>query len=100
MSDMMPAAGAQASAGVEKTVFIRGDLGLHARPAAKLAQTAQQFESQVTLEYEGQTADAKSILDILSLAAGRGASLVLRCDGEDAARAAEAIAEVFSGTET
>ena len=90
---------AETSAGVEKTVFIRGELGLHARPAARLAKTAQQFASRITLEYEGMTVDAKSILDILSLAAGRGASLTLRCDGEDAATAAEKMAEVFSSTE-
>ena len=89
----------ETSAGVEKTVFIRGELGLHARPAARLAQTAQQFASRITLEYDGMTADAKSILDILSLAAGRGASMVLRCHGEDEATAVEKMAEVFSSTE-
>lgn len=84
---------------VEKTVFITGELGLHARPAARLAQTAQQFESRITLELEGLQADAKSILDILSLAASRGVSLTLRCDGIDAALAAEKVAEVFSEPE-
>jgi phosphocarrier protein len=80
---------------VESTIFIRNELGLHARPAARLAQAAQQFDAEITLEYEGMTVDAKSILDILSLAAGQGASLTLRCQGKDAARAAEAIKEQF-----
>lgn len=85
-----------AAPGVVKTVFIRDELGLHARPAARLAQTAQQFRSRITLEYEDTAVDAKSILDILSLAAGRGASLTLRCKGSDADRAAKALEEVFA----
>ena len=91
---VLPDAGAQ---GVSKTVFVHNELGLHARPAAKLAQAAQQYQSQITLEYDDMVADAKSILDILSLAAGRGASLTLRCSGEDAGRAAENIEALFGG---
>ena len=83
--------------GVAKTVFVHNELGLHARPAAKLAQAAQQYQSHITLEYDDMVADAKSILDILSLAAGRGASLTLRCSGEDAGKAAENIEALFGG---
>ena len=83
--------------GVSKTVFVHNELGLHARPAAKLAQAAQQYQSRITLEYDDMVADAKSILDILSLAAGRGASLTLRCSGEDAGKAAENIEALFGG---
>lgn len=81
--------------GVERTLVIRDELGLHARPAARLARAAQQFEAEITLEYGQMIVDAKSILDILSLAAGRGASLILRCSGEDATSAAEAMEELF-----
>lgn len=86
---------AQAGFNVEKTVVIRDELGLHARPAARLAQTAQQFRSSITLEYGDMVVDAKSILDILSLAAERGASLTLRCRGEDADSAAQTLVEFF-----
>ena len=82
--------------GVAKTVFVHDELGLHARPAAKLAQAAQQYQSRITLEYDDMVVDAKSILDILSLAAGRGASLTLRCSGEDARKAAEKLEALFS----
>lgn len=82
--------------GEARTVFVRDELGLHARPAAKLAQAAQQYQSRITLEHEDMIADAKSILDILSLAAGRGASLTLRCTGEDARKAAENLEALFS----
>ena len=89
----LPDAGTQ---GVSKTVFVHNELGLHARPAAKLAQAAQQYQSRITLEYDDMVVDAKSILDILSLAAGRGASLTLRCSGEDARKAAEKLEALFS----
>ncbi|MDL2216437.1 HPr family phosphocarrier protein [Desulfovibrio sp. OttesenSCG-928-M14] len=81
---------------VERIVFVRDELGLHARPAAKLAEAAQQYSARITLSHEDMTVDAKSILDILSLAAGRGASLVLRCEGDDADRAASSLTEFFS----
>ena len=84
-----------AAGGVETTLFIREELGLHARPAARLAQAAQRFQSRITLEYDNMTVDAKSILDILSLAAGRGASLTLRCHGQDADTAAKTLEELF-----
>lgn len=86
----------EANSGLEVVVFIRDELGLHARPAAKLAQAAQQFESSISLEYENMTADAKSILDILSLAAGRGAALTLKCNGADADSAARTLKDLFS----
>ena len=79
----------------EKVVFVRDELGLHARPAARLAQTAQGFRARITLSYDNMTVDAKSILDILSLAAGRGASLVQRCEGDDARAAAHSLTEFF-----
>ncbi|MCL1939956.1 MAG: HPr family phosphocarrier protein [Desulfovibrionaceae bacterium] len=95
MLEKMTEAEPVSAPGVETVIFIKSDLGLHARPAARLAQAAQQFEARITLEYEGATADAKSILDILSLAAGKGASLTLRCHGVDAALAAETIRNCF-----
>ena len=87
--------GKDAPEAIEMLVVIRDELGLHARPAARLAQAAQGFQSRITLEYGSITADAKSILDILSLAAGRGASLTLRCDGEDARQAADHLEAMF-----
>ncbi|MDR0339196.1 MAG: HPr family phosphocarrier protein [Desulfovibrio sp.] len=83
---------------VERTVFVRNELGLHARPAAKLAQAARSFEAGIRLTYDEMTVDAKSILDILSLAAGRGAEITVRCEGVDADRAMAAM-EVFFAEE-
>jgi phosphocarrier protein len=80
---------------VEKTLVIRDKLGLHARPAARLAQAAQQFQSEITLANGDRMVNAKSILDILSLAAGHGTPLILRCTGDDARLAAEKLEEEF-----
>jgi phosphocarrier protein len=80
---------------VEQTVIVHDELGLHARPAARLAQTSQLFQAKITLTLDGATVNAKSILDILSLAAVRGAPIVLRCRGDDATDAARALAALF-----
>ena len=73
-----------ASGEYETTVIITNELGLHARPAALVARTAQQFAANVTLEADHKQVDAKSILDILSLAAGKGTALTVRGKGDDA----------------
>lgn len=59
-------------------------LGLHARPAAKMARAAQKFQSQITLVTDAGEADAKSMLDILSLAPGPNARLTILANGPDA----------------
>lgn len=70
--------------GFALTVRVLNEQGLHARPAAKLAQTAQKFPCAISLSTGGETVDAKSILDILTLAAGHGAELELRASGPEA----------------
>lgn len=77
------------------TVTVRDEFGLHARPAANLAKAAQNFQSEISLCAGDQTADAKSILDILSLAASRDTKLRLTCKGVDAHGAGEALVKLF-----
>ena len=78
----------------QTTVIITNDLGLHARPAALVAKTAQQFAAQVTLSVDDRLVDAKSILDILSLAAVKGTTLTVHGKGHDAADCIKTIAEL------
>lgn len=78
-----------------RLVSVLNDQGLHARPAARLAQEAQRFEAIITISLNGQTVDAKSILDILTLAAGHGANLEIRATGVDALAAVESITDMF-----
>jgi phosphocarrier protein HPr len=83
---------------VERTLLIRGRLGLHARAAAKLVRVANGFQSQVVLQRAdgGVTADAKSILSVLMLAASRGTELQARADGVDEEVAMNAIEQLFA----
>ncbi|WP_419781344.1 HPr family phosphocarrier protein [Maridesulfovibrio sp.] len=80
---------------VARTVVVSNQLGLHARPAAKLAQEAQNFSADIKVVCESQEVDAKSILDVLTLAAVQGSVLELRADGPDAAAALDCLEEHF-----
>ncbi|MFO8032841.1 MAG: HPr family phosphocarrier protein [Desulfohalobiaceae bacterium] len=79
----------------EKEVFVRNELGLHARPAAQLAQEAGRFTSHINLVVDGMEVDAKSVLDILSLAAAQGKSVLLRAFGPDAENAVTHLEKFF-----
>lgn len=83
---------------VERTLLVKAPLGLHARAAAKLVRVASGFHSDVLLRREdgGATADAKSILSVLMLAAGRGTELQASAEGIDEEAAMNAIAELFA----
>ena len=72
------------------TLRMRG--GLHARPAARLAQEAQRHKAAVTLRAGEASADAKSMLDVLSLALPEEARITLEATGEDAREALLAVA--------
>lgn len=76
-------------------VHVLNELGLHARPAAVLAQEAQKFRADIQLRMEDQEVDAKSILDILSLAASRGSELELHASGADAREAVDRLSHCF-----
>lgn len=97
MYDVAEQGGDSVCSRVEIVVVVRDELGLHARPAARLTEAAQRFSSRITLSLDDMTADAKSILDILSLAAGRGTSLTLRCEGPDAHEAGRELEHFFGG---
>ena len=64
-------------------------LGLHARASAKLTQLAGSFPCEVWMERNGRRINAKSIMGVMMLAAGKGSKVLLDCEGE---RADEAIA--------
>lgn len=76
---------------VVRKVEIKNKLGLHARAAALLVQTANKFSAQVSLSKDGQTADARSIMGLLTLAAARGSKILVEASGDDAERAVKAI---------
>lgn len=76
-------------------IVISNKLGLHARAAAKLTQLASRYESDIFISRAGQRVNAKSIMGVMMLAAGKGVTVVLDADGSDAAAALEAIQNLF-----
>ncbi len=81
---------------VEREVEIVNRLGLHARAAAKLVQTASAYRSRVLLRLDGQEVDAKSILGLMLLAAAQGTRLAVVCDGADEREALTAVAALIA----
>ena len=76
---------------VEKVVTILNRHGLHVRPATQLADLAGKFKSVVTIHKDGQDVSARSIIELLTLAAAHGTQLRIRAEGPDAAEAVGAI---------
>ena len=63
---------------------IHHEVGLHARPASMFVQTAAKYSSDIEVTHGETTANAKSILGILTLGAHQGALITIRAEGEDA----------------
>lgn len=76
---------------VVKKLEIKNKLGLHARAAALLVQTVNKFSAQVRLSADGQSADARSILGVLTLGCPQGSTIEVEAHGEDADRVIRAI---------
>lgn len=76
-------------------IQITNRLGLHARPAALLAQTAARFDSDITLTKGPVEINAKSIMGVMMLAAEYGSSLTIRCNGSDEKEAEQALRALF-----
>jgi phosphocarrier protein HPr len=69
-------------------------LGLHARASAKLTQLAAKFESDVQVMRNDRKVNAKSIMGVMMLAAGKGSKITVEVDGPDEAAAMDAIAKL------
>ena len=80
---------------ISKELTIINKLGLHARAATKLAQLCQNFTAQISLELEGKSADANSIMAIMLLAGGQGKIVKVTAQGQDAEQALTAISQLI-----
>ena len=84
---------------ISRTVVVTGDLGLHARPAAKVVHIASGFQAELKLRrtdaHNGE-ADCRSVLAMLMLAACKGTELELSACGADASAALDAVAGYFN----
>lgn len=79
----------------EREITLTNRLGLHARPAAKVVQTAGEFKSEIRLKRDDLEVNAKSILGVMTLAAEMGSKVLIRAEGEDEVQAVQAVAKLF-----
>ena len=79
----------------KKEITVTNKLGIHARPASMIVKTATEFSSDIHIIKDSITADAKSIMSIMMLAAAKKSTLIIQADGNDEEGAVEAIAKLF-----
>ena len=77
-------------------VTIVNKLGLHARASAKLTQAASRFAAEVWLTRNGRRVNAKSIMGVMMLAAGKGATITIETEGNDAEAALGALVALIA----
>ncbi|QDV39589.1 HPr family phosphocarrier protein [Tautonia plasticadhaerens] len=85
---------------VHRRFEVTDPAGLHLRAAARLAQAAAGFVAEVRVRGDGRVADARSILDLMMLAADCGSRLDLEARGADAEAAARVLADLVGATRT
>jgi phosphocarrier protein HPr len=81
---------------LSRQVTLSNRLGLHVRAASKLVRTASAYASEIFLEVGERRANGKSIMSVMLLAAGCGATLTLEVNGEDEDQALQALEELIA----
>ena len=76
---------------VSQKVTIKNPTGLHLRPAGILCKEAVKYDSLITFNFKGGTANAKSVLSVLGACIKSGDSIEFVCEGEDEEQALEAV---------
>ncbi|HMB30447.1 MAG TPA: HPr family phosphocarrier protein [Desulfohalobiaceae bacterium] len=79
-------------------VVVRNKLGIHGRRAGKIVQEAMKYSAEICIQYAQRRANAKSILEILMLAAAQGSSLILWAQGQDAYEAITSLTQLIQNT--
>ena len=80
----------------EASVVITDPVGLHARPAAVLVQTAGRYQARVRIVYGERRADARSIIQVLSLGVRQGSRITVTTEGGDEVEALAAVLAVLT----
>ncbi len=81
---------------ISENITIINKLGLHARAASKLVSKASGFQSDVFIDKQGNRVNAKSIMGVMMLAAGKGAKVILEVDGSDEKDCMEAMIHLIN----
>ena len=77
---------------MEITVKILNEAGLHARPAGVLVKAAAKFAAEISLEFKGKKANAKSVIHVMTLSVKKGDEVKIVAQGADEKEALEAMA--------
>lgn len=80
---------------IEKTVTVKNRAGIHARPAALIVKTANQYAASLYIEKDDMRINGKSIMGIITLGASYKTELKLITEGNDEQEAADAIEQLF-----
>ena len=79
-----------------RTLEIVNKLGLHARAAAKLTHLAGNYQCEIWISRSGRRVNAKSIMGVMMLAAGKGTSVLIEAEGADAEQAIAALTKLIA----
>lgn len=77
-------------------ITITDDVGLHARPAARFVKTAMRFPADIRVRRGERLADAKSLVQVLQLEAGKGAVITIEAEGDEAEQALSALSGMLN----
>lgn len=81
---------------ISRTVVVASSVGLHARPAALLAEAVDDSGVDVTIAFDGEKADAASLLEIMTLGVGHGDEVTLSTDDDNAGAVLDSLVELLS----
>jgi phosphocarrier protein HPr len=77
--------------------IIQNRLGMHARPASMFVRVANKYRADIWVQKDGQRVNGKSILGLMTLAAGQGARIVISAQGADAGKAVQELEKLVQG---
>jgi len=80
---------------ITKTVTIINDAGLHTRPAATMVKIAGKYQSEFFIQKDNYRINGKSIIGVMTLAAAKGSTLTIECDGSDEEELAHEVTAFF-----
>ncbi|AFN65195.1 phosphocarrier protein HPr [Mycoplasma wenyonii str. Massachusetts] len=75
---------------------IQDEVGLHARPASKLVQSLSKFQSSIFIEFEGKKANAKSIINLMSLGVTGKSKVLFHIEGADEEELSNSLVGILS----
>jgi len=81
---------------VTKKIVVQNRAGIHARPSSLIVQTANKFQSNIMFERGSLTVNAKSIMGVMTMAAGYQTELTVSAEGADEAEAIAALEQLFA----